>query len=78
MAKFIHKHAEIKFELKEKFFSTEENESEAPVMMDMQEGNINPKPEQIQELQAKQDREEAERLEKIKRVEDEMKKRGDL
>ena len=47
MAKFIHKHAEIKFELKEKFFSTEENESEAPVMMDMQEGNINPKPEQI-------------------------------
>lgn len=79
MAKFIHKNAEIKFELKEKFFSPKEDPMSDAVMMEMgQDGNIAPNPEQIKELQSKQDNQEAEKAAQIKQVEDELKRRGEL
>ena len=79
MAKFIHKNAEIKFELKEAFFSPKGGPMSDAVMMDMgQDGNIAPSPEQIKELQAKQDNQEAQKAAQMQEVEDELKRRGEL
>ena len=79
MAKFIHKNAEIKFELKDKFFSAKEDPTSDAVMMEMgEDGNIAPNPEQIKELQAKQDGQEAQKAGQMQEVEDELKRRGEL
>ena len=48
-------------------------------MMDMDDsGNIQPKPEQIAELQAKQDREEKEKRDYLAMVERTLRERGEL
>jgi len=79
MSKWMHQKADIKFELKEKFFTPPKDENEGSVMMEMDEkGNIKPDSGKIAELQAKQQKEEEEKQAYIRRVEEAMRARGDL
>ena len=58
MAKWLHRKADIAFELKKTFFTPPEDPFKGAVMMDMDaDGNVMPTPEKIAELQAKQDKE---------------------
>lgn len=51
MAKFIHQNADIKFELKKKFFTPPKDPMDGAVMMDIgADGSINPTPEDIAKL----------------------------